>query len=170
MATCGGLFPRREDNQSRPTSIEVQENVDLCIHSPLRLLAQCLVMQKDGITFLSSCPHRSMYAYSCQSVRMSTNSVAHLLKNVEQSSVQETNKLSNYGAENYSRGYQLWGHSIVSQHFITRALHLFLSWARPIQPTSPHSASPRSILIFSSLLRLGLPSSLFPYGVGSRPD
>jgi hypothetical protein len=27
----------------------------------------------------------------------------------------------------------------------TRALHLFLSWARPIQSTSPHPTSPRSI-------------------------
>jgi hypothetical protein len=29
----------------------------------------------------------------------------------------------------------------------TRALHLFLSWAKPIQSTSPHPTSPRSILI-----------------------
>jgi hypothetical protein len=42
----------------------------------------------------------------------------------------------------------------------TRALHLFLSWARPIQSTSPHPISPRSILILSTHLRLGLPSGL----------
>jgi hypothetical protein len=44
----------------------------------------------------------------------------------------------------------------------TRALHLSLSWARPIQSTSPHPTSPRSILMLSIHLRLGLPSCLFP--------
>jgi hypothetical protein len=44
----------------------------------------------------------------------------------------------------------------------TRALHLFLSLARPIHSTSPHPTSPRSILILSTHLRLGLPSGLFP--------
>jgi hypothetical protein len=47
---------------------------------------------------------------------------------------------------------------------ITRALHLFLSLARPIQSTTPHPTSPRSILILSTHLRLGLPSGLFPSG------
>jgi hypothetical protein len=37
---------------------------------------------------------------------------------------------------------------------------MFLSLARPIQSTSPHPTSPRSILILSTLLRLGLPSGL----------
>jgi hypothetical protein len=46
----------------------------------------------------------------------------------------------------------------------TRPLHLFLSWARPIQSTSPHPTSPRSILILSTRLRLRLPSGLFPSG------
>jgi hypothetical protein len=46
----------------------------------------------------------------------------------------------------------------------TRALHLFLSWARPIQSTPPHPTSPRSILILSTHLRLSLPSGLFPSG------
>jgi hypothetical protein len=46
----------------------------------------------------------------------------------------------------------------------TTALHLFLSWARPIQSTSPHPTSPRSILILSTFLRLGLHSGLFPSG------
>jgi hypothetical protein len=45
----------------------------------------------------------------------------------------------------------------------TRALHLFLSWFRPIQSTSPHVTSARSILIFTHL-HLGLPSSLLPSG------
>jgi hypothetical protein len=44
----------------------------------------------------------------------------------------------------------------------TRALHLFLSLARPIQSTSPHPTSPRSILILSTHLRLSLTSGLFP--------
>jgi hypothetical protein len=45
----------------------------------------------------------------------------------------------------------------------TRAPHLFLSWARPVQFTSPHPISPRSILILSTHLRLGLPFPLaFP--------
>jgi hypothetical protein len=43
----------------------------------------------------------------------------------------------------------------------TRVLHLFLSLARPIQSTSPHPTSPRSILILSTHRRLGLPIS-FP--------
>jgi hypothetical protein len=46
----------------------------------------------------------------------------------------------------------------------TRALHLFLSLARPIQSTSPHPTSPRSILILSTHLRLDLPSGPFPSG------
>jgi hypothetical protein len=46
----------------------------------------------------------------------------------------------------------------------TRALHLFLSWATPIQSTLPHPTSPRSILILSTYLHLGLPSGLFPSG------
>jgi hypothetical protein len=46
----------------------------------------------------------------------------------------------------------------------TIALHLFLSWARPIQSTSPHPISPRSILILSTHLRFGLLSGLFPSG------
>jgi hypothetical protein len=51
----------------------------------------------------------------------------------------------------------------------TRALHLLLSRARPIQSTSPHPTSPRSILILSTHLRLGLPRiyiywfSIWPY-------
>jgi hypothetical protein len=66
------------------------------------------------------------------------------------------------------------GHSIVSQQLVgtlrvntefTRALHLFLSWARPIQSTSLHSTSPRSILILSTHLRIGLPGGFFPYGL-----
>jgi hypothetical protein len=44
----------------------------------------------------------------------------------------------------------------------TTALHLFLSLTRPIQSTSPHPTSPRSILILSTHLRLSLPSGLFP--------
>jgi hypothetical protein len=46
----------------------------------------------------------------------------------------------------------------------TRALHLPISWARPIQSTSPHPTSTRSILILSTHPRLGLPSGLFPSG------
>jgi hypothetical protein len=44
----------------------------------------------------------------------------------------------------------------------TRALHLFLSWATPIQPTSHHPTSPRSIPILSTHLHLSLLSDLFP--------
>jgi hypothetical protein len=46
----------------------------------------------------------------------------------------------------------------------TTVLHLFLSLARPIQSTSPHPTSTRSILILSTHLRLGLLSGLFPSG------
>ena len=40
--------------------------------------------------------------------------------------------------------------------------HLFLSWASPIHSIYPHPTSWRSILILSTLLRLGLPSGLLP--------
>jgi hypothetical protein len=46
----------------------------------------------------------------------------------------------------------------------TRALHLPLSWARPIQSTSPHPTSTRYILILSNHLHLGLPSGRLPSG------
>jgi hypothetical protein len=46
----------------------------------------------------------------------------------------------------------------------TGALHLFLSWARPIQSTSLHPNSKTSVLLLSTHLRLGLPSGLFPTG------
>jgi hypothetical protein len=46
----------------------------------------------------------------------------------------------------------------------TRDLHLFLSLARPIQSTSPHPTSPRSILILSTHLRICLPTAYIPSG------
>jgi hypothetical protein len=54
-----------------------------------------------------------------------------------------------------------------TRRFITafiRAFHLSLSWARPLQSTSPHPISQRSILILSTHLRFGLPSGLLPSG------
>jgi hypothetical protein len=45
----------------------------------------------------------------------------------------------------------------------TRALHLFLSWARIIHSKLPHPTSPRSILILSTHLRLSLPRALAVY-------
>jgi hypothetical protein len=41
-----------------------------------------------------------------------------------------------------------------------REFTLSLSWARPIHSTPPHHISPRSILILSTHLQLGLPSGL----------
>jgi hypothetical protein len=46
----------------------------------------------------------------------------------------------------------------------TRALYLSLSWARPIQSTSPHSTSTRFILILSTHPRLGLSNGLLHSG------
>ena len=46
----------------------------------------------------------------------------------------------------------------------TSALHLSLSWARPIQSSYPNPTSWRSTLILSFHLRLGLPNGLFPSG------
>ena len=43
-----------------------------------------------------------------------------------------------------------------------------LSWASPIQSTYPHPTSWRSIPILSTLLRLGLPSGLFPSGFPTK--
>jgi hypothetical protein len=44
----------------------------------------------------------------------------------------------------------------------TSSRHLALSWASSIQSIPPHPTSRSAILIISSLLRLGLPSGLFP--------
>ena len=52
---------------------------------------------------------------------------------------------------------------------LTSVCHLSFSWASPIQSTYPHPTSWRSILILSTLLRLGLPSGLFPSGSPPRP-
>ena len=51
---------------------------------------------------------------------------------------------------------------------LTNVRHLSLSWASPIQSTYPHPTSWRSILILSTHLRLGLPSSLFPFGFPTK--
>ena len=45
---------------------------------------------------------------------------------------------------------------------------LFLSWASSIQSIPPHPTSWRSILILSSLLRLGLQSGFFPSGFSTK--
>ena len=51
---------------------------------------------------------------------------------------------------------------------LTSVRHLSLSWASPIQSIYPHPISWRSILILSTHLRLGLPSSLLPSYFPSR--
>jgi hypothetical protein len=61
-----------------------------------------------------------------------------------------------HGAEPFSIGCQFCRRFIA---LFTRALHWSLSWARPL-----HSVSPRSILILSAYLRLGLLSGLFLSG------
>ena len=51
---------------------------------------------------------------------------------------------------------------------LTSVRHLSLSWASRIQSIHPHPTSWRSILILSTHLRLGLPSSLFPFGFPTK--
>ena len=51
---------------------------------------------------------------------------------------------------------------------LTSVRHLSLSWASPIQSTYPHPTSWRSILMLSTHLRLGPPSSLFPSGFPTK--
>jgi hypothetical protein len=54
-----------------------------------------------------------------------------------------------------------------TRRFITvfaRTLRQSLAWARSIQSIPPHPISLRSILIWSTPLRLGLPNGLFPSG------
>ena len=53
---------------------------------------------------------------------------------------------------------------------LTSVRHMSLSWANPIQSTYPHPTSWRSILILSTHLRLGLPSSSFPPVSPPRPS
>jgi len=58
-----------------------------------------------------------------------------------------------------------------TQRFITpftSTRHLFLSWASSIQSIPPHYTSWRSILILSSLLRLGLPRGPCPSGFSTK--
>ena len=52
---------------------------------------------------------------------------------------------------------------------LTCVRHLSLSWANPIQSIYPHPTSWRSILILSTLLRLGLPVDSFPPVSPPRP-
>ena len=52
---------------------------------------------------------------------------------------------------------------------LTSVRHLSLSWVSPIQFIYPHPTSWSSILILSTHLRLGLPSSSFPPGSPPRP-
>ena len=52
---------------------------------------------------------------------------------------------------------------------ITKARHLFLSWARSIQSMPPHPTTWRSILILTSHLRLCLSSGLFPSLPSPKP-
>jgi hypothetical protein len=61
------------------------------------------------------------------------------------------------------------GHSLVSQHFMEPEgsipnLQELSTCSYPIQSTSPHLTSPRSIIILSTHLGLVLPSGLFPSG------
>ena len=51
---------------------------------------------------------------------------------------------------------------------LTSVRYLSLSWASPIQSIYPHPISCRSILILSTHLRLGLPSSLLPSGFPTK--
>ena len=51
---------------------------------------------------------------------------------------------------------------------LTSVRHLSLSWASPIQSIYPHPTSWRFILILSTHLRLGLPSSLLPSGFPTK--
>ena len=53
----------------------------------------------------------------------------------------------------------LWNPKVTS---FTRAHHLFVSWARPIEYMIFHPTSWRAILILSFHLRLDLPGGLFP--------
>jgi hypothetical protein len=73
--------------------------------------------------------------------------------------------LRTYGAEPFLRSCQLCSHSENSQQYkgtrrfitvFTRALHWSLSWVSPIQSLPSHPISPRSILILSTHLPLGL--------------
>jgi len=51
---------------------------------------------------------------------------------------------------------------------LTSLRHPSLSWANPIQSIYPHPTSRRSVLIFSTHLRLGLPIDLFPSGFPTK--
>jgi hypothetical protein len=71
-------------------------------------------------------------------------------------------------------GHQLWGHSIVSQRTIiiafTRALHLSLTWASPIQsiPPSPSYLSKIHLNVIHPLPSWTVYWSLFPSGFPTK--
>jgi hypothetical protein len=79
-----------------------------------------------------------------------------------------------YGAEHYWRGHQLCSHLIVSQHYMEPEGSIPHSqefstcpYPEPDQssPHHPNPTSPRSILILSTHLHLGLPIGLLPSGL-----
>jgi hypothetical protein len=86
------------------------------------------------------------------------------LKSEDRSLRRKAGSLPNelYGAEHCSRGHQSFyaTRSIITE--FTRALHLTLSSARPIQSTPPHPNSPRSILILFTTYVLVSLSASFP--------
>ena len=51
---------------------------------------------------------------------------------------------------------------------LTSVRHLSVSWTNPIQSIYPHPTSWRSLLMLSTHVRLGLPSSLFPSGFPTK--
>ena len=118
----------------------------LKVHVSTEMQASCIITARNacGVLFVQHPPHSGTYS-------------------TQHSPSWEANRFSAiqkiplfYGSRSFITAF-------------TSARHLSLSWASSIQSIPQHPTSWRSFLIFSSYIRLGLPSGLLPSGFHTKP-